>query len=990
MAGLQPIFCSATLLAGLCMAAPASEHWAFKPVQQPPLPKTKTTGWAQTPIDLFILQKLEDKGFAPSAATDKRTLIRRASYDLTGLPPAPEQVDAFVRDSSTSAFEAVVDRLLSSPHYGERWARHWLDVARYSDTKGYVYDREEKRFVHSHVYRDWVVRALNEDMPYDRFIKMQIAADQICGASNQWDLAALGFLTVGRRFLGVMHDIIDDRIDVLMRGTQGLTVSCARCHDHKFDPIPTRDYYSLYGVFYNTAEKTVPVGGGARNDASHESYVKGLREREEKLEKGFQEMRAKKTDRLRAQAAQYLVAVLDAKQLPSEEFYTIMDDNDLNPVIVRQWEAYIHNCRESFHPVFGPWHEFARLKNFGDGGAAAVIDKILSPSLKVNARIAAALTNEPPKSMRDVAERYGRVFAHVDKAWREHKKANAENPGPLDPAQEEIREILHGPASPATVPDGAVVDLEWFFDEGGRVELAKLQAEIDRSLLKASAALPHAVILADRASPRNARVLLRGNPANKGEEVPRQFLELIAGPNRKPFEHGSGRLELAEAIAHASNPLTARVMVNRVWMHHFGAGLVGTPSDFGTRCEPPSHPELLDWLASSFVQSGWSLKKLHKLIMLSAVYQQTSDPQGHPAGEVDARNRLLWRMNRQRLDFESMRDSLLAVAGELDERVGGKAVEMFDTIGVKRRALYGYIDRQFVPGVLRMFDVANPDLHAPQRPETTVPQQALYFMNSPFVAERARTLARQLEAESIPVQRVEKLYRAAYQRAPTPRQLELALNFVKIAEAAPKPAVPKPLPVVWQYGYGKYDDTAGRVRDFVALPHFTGEAWQGGLALPDEKLGWAQLTAEGGHPGNDLEHAVVRRWIAPSNMTVNISGTIRHEPKAGDGIGARVVSSRGGTLGTWKVHASKTEVKVEGAQLQAGDTLDFVVDIGGNLNSDQFKWAPAITLTSNTGEAEWNAKRDFSGPSPSPPVPLTAWEKYTQVVLLSNEFMFVD
>jgi len=332
-------------------------HWAFQSPKEPPVPKVGNARWLQTPIDNFIIARLEQKGLQPSPPADKRTLIRRATYDLTGLPPTPEEVDAFLRDASSEAFARVVDRLLSSPRYGERWGRYWLDVARYSDTKGYVYtDREEGRFVHSYAYRDWVIRAFNEDMPYAEFLKLQIAADQIVGQAsslspslaegnsetgkmpvlqNPDDLAAMGFLTLGRRFLGVVHDIIDDRIDVVMRGTQGLTVGCARCHDHKYDPIPTKDYYSLYGVFYGSAERALPLVANLEQDGRYAEFVKGLREREEKLEQTFRRKCDELSDRLRTQSASYLGAVLEVDKLPSEEFYVIRGPDDLNPTIVR-------------------------------------------------------------------------------------------------------------------------------------------------------------------------------------------------------------------------------------------------------------------------------------------------------------------------------------------------------------------------------------------------------------------------------------------------------------------------------------------------------------------------------------------------------------------------------------------------------------------------------------------------------------------------------
>jgi len=277
-------------------------------------------------------------------------------------------VEAFLKDNLPEAFARVVDRLLSSPRYGERWGRYWLDVARYSDTKGYVYtDREEGRFVHSSAYRDWVIRAFNEDMPYDRFLKLQIAADQMVSADNGRDLAAMGFLTLGRRFLGVVHDIIDDRIDVLMRGTQGLTVGCARCHDHKFDPIPTKDYYSLYGIFNGSTERELPLVTNLEHNQHYAEFLKGLREREEKLEQTFRKKCDELSERLRGQTVQYLTAVLEVDKLPSEEFYAIRGPDDSNPTIVRQWDFYLRQTVRQVSPVFALWHEFEKLpsKDFG-------------------------------------------------------------------------------------------------------------------------------------------------------------------------------------------------------------------------------------------------------------------------------------------------------------------------------------------------------------------------------------------------------------------------------------------------------------------------------------------------------------------------------------------------------------------------------------------------------------------------------------------------
>ncbi|HEV8379108.1 MAG TPA: DUF1553 domain-containing protein, partial [Tepidisphaeraceae bacterium] len=586
-------------------------------------------------------------------------------------------------------------------------------------------------------------------------------------------------------------------------------------------------------------------------------------------------------------------------------------------------------------------------------------------------------------------------------AWRDLKKSDPKAIILPDPALEQLRHILYGPGSPAVVPPGSFADIEFFFDEGGREQIFKLQGEIDRWVISAAGAPPHALILEDRPVQQNPRILKRGNPASKGDEVPRQFLSILAGPNRKPFQHGSGRLELAEAIASKDNPLTARVIVNRIWMWHFGHGLASTPSDFGTRCETPSHSELLDYLAVHFMNDGWSIKKLHRLIMLSATYQQSSEDDPSRIA-LDPENRLLSRMNRTRLDFEAMRDSFLFASGDLDLTMGGRAVEMFKQPFAKRRSIYGLVDRQFLPATFRTFDFANPDIHAPVRIDTTVPQQALFLMNSPFIIERSRALATRPEMTSIsdPAQKIQKLYQLLFQRAPTSQQLHAGLQFIDLAsKEPPPPPPPKPKPSDWQYGYGQFDEATGKVTSFIALPHFTGDSWQGGPQWPDAALGWVRITADGGHAGNDFAHAAIRRWVAPRNCTISISGTVQHDVKEGNGIRARIVSSRSGELASYSLLNQSAETKFEPIEVKAGDSIDFLVDFKGDLNSDQFKWSPTVKCTDKPKEkekteatqlTEWSAKKDFSGPPPAPPVPLDAWGKYAQVLMLSNEFIFVD
>jgi hypothetical protein len=585
-------------------------------VRKPHLPAAKNPNWVKTPIDAFVLAGLDAKGLTPAPAADRRTLIRRVTLDLHGLPPTLEEVAAFENDRSPDAYARVIDRLLASPRYGERWGRHWLDVARYADSKGYVFT-DERRYPFAYTYRDYVIRAFNEDLPYDQFVLHQLAADQLPLGEDKRPLAALGYLTLGRRFLNNIHDIIDDRIDVTMRGLQAMTVGCARCHDHKFDPIPQKDYYSLYGVFASSVEpKDLPLIGMPQQTAELAAFEKELAKRKAEVEK-----------------------------------YREQNKDELAK----------------------------RNRKFRDG-------------------------------------------------------------------------------------------------------LRALEKKVDQWQVTAPVAPPRAMVLIDKPTPETPHVFLRGNPRNIGPEVPRQFLEVLGGEKRQPFRQGSGRLELARAIADRNNPLTARVLVNRVWLHHFGAGLVRTPSDFGLRGDPPTHPELLDWLAATFMDDGWSIKKLHRLILLSNTYQQSSSGDRRLL-EMDPDNRLVVRMNRQRLDFEAMRDSLLCVAGRLDTTMGGRAVELTATPFTTRRTVYGFIDRQNLPGLFRTFDFASPDASSPQRYTTTVPQQALFLMNSPFVIEQVRHFLQRSDvtAQTQDEAKINRMYQLAYGRSAETDEIALGMRF--LAEA---------------------------------------------------------------------------------------------------------------------------------------------------------------------------------------------------------------
>lgn len=646
-------------------SAPASasiekSHWAFQPVRAPEVPQIRNPQFAiRNSVDAFVAARLQSANLMPSAAADRITLIRRATFDLTGLPPTPDEIDAFVSDPSSDAFARLVDRLLASPRYGERWARHWLDVARYADSKGYVFE-EERRYPFAYTYRDYVIRAFNDDLPFDRFILEQIAADKLDIGDDKRPLAAMGYLTLGRRFLNNSHDIIDDRIDVVSRGFLGLSVTCARCHDHKYDPIPIDDYYSLYGVFASSVEpKDLPLIETPERTPALDEYNREVAKRETDVAN----YRAKRKDAL-VSASRVLAALpgLDAVPL----------------------------------------------------------------------RAAVALGPNP-------AERLSTKKLDAMLSTRDQQK---------------VRELIR---------------------------------KVDEFKATSPNAPRRAMVLTDAPSPMNPHILVRGNPANLGRAVPRQFLAVLSGTDRKPFKDGSGRLELARAIADPANPLTARVFVNRVWAHHFGVGLVATPSDFGVRSDPPSNPELLDYLADRFVRDGWSVKKLHRLIMLSSTYQQKSDERSD-CTKVDPENRLLWKFNRQRLELEALRDSVLAVSGKLDPTIGGPAVDLLKEPFISRRTIYGFIDRQNLPGMYRTFDFASPDTHAPRRYSTTVPQQALFLMNGRFVMEQVRSLAARPDLSSVssPEEKITRLYRLLYGRRPLPNEIDLGLQFLHEVRPGPE------------------------------------------------------------------------------------------------------------------------------------------------------------------------------------------------------------
>ncbi len=970
-------------------------HWAFQPIRHAQPPKVANTDWAKTPIDQFILATLEEHGLTPSAAADRRTLLRRVTVDLTGLPPTPEEMEAFVADKSSDAYRKVVERLLASPSYGERWGRHWLDIARYADTKGYVFT-DERRYPYAYTYRDYVVRAFNDDLPFNQFVLEQLAADQLPQTQGENGdkrrLAAMGFLTVGRRFGNNATEIIDDRIDVVTRGLMGLTVGCARCHDHKYDPIPTADYYSLYGVFASSNEpEDLPEIGKPEDENAYREYLDELAQRQQKVA----DYRAKELtdlqEELRTHVGDYLAQVLIDKSKKkgkddAEGFDYSYDfaQGEPRPPIVKRWGEFLSRHSRVTDPVFSVWQRFAALPPGGEAfaeGAKKVLKEIENnkdPKKAVNRLVREAFAARPPESMLDVVKLYDQLFHSALEQWTAAIAENKELKQLADADAEQLRQVLFGAESPAAIADK---DIEGLFDRKARDGLRKLESSIEALRVTSAGAPPRAMVMVDSEKPTQPFVFIRGNPGRRGKQVPRQFLEVVAGPERKPFEHGSGRMDLARAIIAPDNPLTSRVIVNRVWMHHFGVGLVRTPSDFGSRSDAPSHPELLDWLASTFMAEGWSMKNLHRQIVLSNVYQQASIDDAAKRA-IDPENQWLWRMNSRRLEFEALRDSMLAVAGRLDTKLGGRPVDVASPPWSNRRTIYGKIDRQDMPGIYQIFDFASPDVSTGERPRTTVPQQALFVMNSPFAFEQARAIIAREEMRKLqdPDARLNVLFGTVLGRKPTLDDRRAAKAFLAEAKnlSSQKP--------MWQYGVGTVEDKQKKLTKFKPLEHWTGTRWQPSAELPDAhtNFGYLNIEAKGGNPSNRVEDASVIRWTAPTDVVVKIDGRLNHPSDKGDGVRARVFTSTGGQLGSWTVTHKKVTTKVDRVELKAGQWIDFVVDCRESPSYDSYEWTPTIELLDASNPHTWSAEGEFRGPRLKP------WEALAQVLMLTNEFMFVD
>ncbi len=772
---------TATLLAWLDSGAPfpaalrktssPTELWSLKPLA--PLKLVSKSEKPSSVIDRLIQARLKKSGLTPAKPADRYTLLRRMSYDITGLPPTYEAVQTFEGDRSPSATSKRIKEMLASPRFGEHFARKWLDLARYADTKGYVYT-EERRYAFAYTYRDWVVDAFNRDLPYNDFLRLQLAADRYPATPTK-DLAALGFLTVGRRFVNNIPDVIDDRIDVIMRTTQGLTVSCARCHDHKFDPIPTKDYYALYGVLAQSADINVKIGPLSGTPEAQQTYTTKRQAALTTFSKRVETERGNLASRLRSQLPRYMEAVPNVASLPSADFYIILGKDDINPFVVRRLKTQIDQAVSRKSRIFMLWDvlgigDDARFK----AQAPSVLTRLRTDATyrnQFNSRIVdALLANLKPDSTDEAA---GKIFGEILAAADAQSTGQPRPAAVLDTDSEELRQFIYASDSVFTVPATAMNELEWLFDEPTRVDLNRLKMAVDTLDADSPAAPDHAMALIE--TPRKApqRIYRRGDPRLPSGPAPAAFLTALQACSYPTAVNAPGRRELAESIISNSNPLTARVYVNRIWGMLFGRGLVASQSDFGTRGVAPSHPELLDYLAAEFIQHNWSTKWLIEAILQTKTYQQASTA-ATIANKKDPDNALLSHMPIRRLTFEQLRDTLLSVSGSLNVQRGGRSTDLFPSSLPARRTLYATIDRQFIPGVLRAFDFANPDQHTPERHETTTAQQALFLLNHPFSGRITTDLTAICRQEITGTAAVTKLYEQVLQRKPSETELGIA------------------------------------------------------------------------------------------------------------------------------------------------------------------------------------------------------------------------
>lgn len=846
---------------GVGISEEERSYWAFQPIRRPDVPQFPPELRVRTPIDALLMQQMQPRGLQFSPDADRQTLIRRAYLDLLGLPPTPEQVQAFVDDPSESAWERTIDYLLESPHYGERWGRHWLDAAGYADSEGATNADAERG--NAWRYRDYVVRSFQQDKPFDRFLQEQLAGDELAGPRSgdltpeQIELlTATGFLTMAANGTGSGDDspaarnqTITDTIKIISTSLMGLSVGCAQCHDHRYDPISHVDYYRLRAVFDPALDwqnwKTPAAAQVSLYTAANRAKAAEVEQRASALQ---QERNGKQTEFLAAALTQEL----NKYEQPLRDQLRAASETPADKRSTEQQELLKRYPSVNISP--GVLYQYNQ----------AAADELK----KYDERIAAIRAEKPVEEfLRTVLEPHG----HLPNSHRFHR-------GEFNQPKESVTPGDLAVASLFTTPPEIPVD--------------------------------------DPALPTTGR-----------------------------------RLAFARWLTSGQHPLTARVLMNRFWLHHFGRTFVSTPGEFGRLGAAPVHTPLLDWLAAEFMEGGWTSKRMHRMVLLSTVYRQSSAP--NPAMEaLDPINHYYWRKPLQRLDAEVIRDSILAVSGRLNPTLGGPplpvkaddAGQIIEAEPAARRSLYVQVRRSQPLAMLTAFDAPVMETNCTARTLSNSAPQSLLLMNSRFALDASEWLADAALAR-------------ARSRAPL----------------ASDPSIDYQLPrmSVWEFGWGSVQtDSAGLSSvSFTPLKHWTGSSLQAGPVLPDPLHGWVLLTPQGGHPG-DAAHACIRRYNVPASGSLKITGSLSRPAENGDGVRARIVSSRRGILGEWIAPSGSIPTNLDIPAVEVGEILDLVVDCRNTVESDSFAWSASLALADTAGKPLGTWKTEESLAAPTTPIEL--------------------
>ena len=866
---------------GLGITAEERTYWFFQPLLRPSVPVVKQPTRARSPLDHFVLAKLDERGTVNNDQADQFTLLKRATFDLIGLPPTPDEVEQYLSDSAPDAFERLTDRLLASPHYGERWGRHWLDVAGYADSDGDGSVDTIRPYIYK--FRDYVVRSLNADKPLDQFLIEQLAGDELVAppytnlTPEQTELlVATGFLRMAADPTASgqgdpdtsRNQVVADTIKIVSSSLLGLSVGCAQCHDHRYDPIPQADYFQLRAIFQPALD---PKGWVIPRERVISLYTD--------------------EDRARAVAIEADAVKLQADvNVKRQKFIDTAFDLEIDKHPAEQREA----LRAAFKtPADKQTDEQKKLV-------------ATTPSLNING---------------------GNLYQYNAGAAEELKKDDASVAAKR--GEKKIEDFV--------------------------------------SVLMESGGMPNPTHLFYRGDHRAPKQVLL--PADLTIAAPDGQRFQIEEKNAALLRSSGRRLAWAKQITNGSHPLVGRVLANRIWLHHFGRGIVDTPGEFGILGTRPTHPELLDWLAVELGAGPRSFKRTHRAVMSSAIYRQSSR-RASDAAMKDADGAFYSRFPVRRLEAEIVRDRALAVSSRLNDALFGSPIEVMEDfagqVHVKddspRRSLYIQSRRTKPVSLLAAFDAPVMTLNCDRRPSSTVAPQSLMLMNGDFILAQAEHLSQQVHVEGV---------------SPgfaTSSSNALTFDIAPFVNRFPGNRA------AWQYGYGGINDapitaaatenpaaTPRAVVEFHSLPHWTGSSWQGGATLPDATLGYAISHAGGGHPGGSPKLASIKRWTAPRDGFVVVSGQLQHGSENGDGVRSRVVSSRSGLVGEWAAKNGSIETPVARVEVRTGDTLDFVTDAITNEASDSFNWPISLRLTDTSGAElqTWNSHADFHGPLPS-------------------------